>query len=200
MFHHCPFWGLAAFWDSEKNITYAFLHCISEDDRESIPRLKRYLTESAPLATHPLLLPILIMDLETNSTLVDDEHWTTEIKKVERETRQEPNSANPVGLLNLHLSSIVQRMNGASIFLSLIERESEAVLLHLDEARRMVSELQSTSLRLGQSSIMLIRRIGFLVNTKELTLSATKSATAKPDATSFCMFPVMEFPDCPSWC
>jgi hypothetical protein len=164
MFHHCPFWGLAAFWDSEKNITYAFLHCISEVDRESIPCLKRYLTESAPLSMHPMLLPVLIMDLETNSTLVDDEHWTTEIKKVERETRQEPNATKPVGSLDLDLPSIVQRMNAASVFLSLIERESEAVLLHLDQARRMVSQLQSTLPRFKQSSLMLIGHIEFLVN------------------------------------
>jgi hypothetical protein len=167
MFHHCPFWGLAAFWDSEKNITYAFLHCISEVDRESIPRFKRFLTESAPLAMHPMLLPVLIMDLETNSTLVDDEHWTTEIKKVERETRQEPGTTKPVGSLDIDLPSIVQRMNGASVFLSLIERESEAVLLHLNQARRMVSDLQSTSPRLRQSSIMLIRHIEFLVNSRK---------------------------------
>jgi hypothetical protein len=167
MFHHCPFWGLAAFWDPEKNITYAFLQCISEDDRESIPRFKHFLTESAPLTMHPLLLPVLIMDLETNSTLVDDEHWTTEIKKVEQETRQEPNAAKPIGSLDLDLPSIVQRMNAASVFLSLIERESEAVLLHLDEARRMVSELLSTSPRLEQSSIMLIRHIEFLVNSRK---------------------------------
>jgi hypothetical protein len=167
MFQHCPFWGLAAFWDAEKNITYAFLHCISEVDRESIPRFKRFLTELAPWAMHPMVLPVLIMDLETNSTLVDDEHWTTEIKKVERETRQEPDAAKVVGSLDLDLPSIVQRMNAASVFLSLIERESEAVLLHLDQARRMVSDLQSTSPRLRQSSIMLIRHIEFLVNSRK---------------------------------
>ena len=111
-----------------------------------------------------MLLPVLIMDLETNSTLVDDEHWTTEIKKVERETRQEPNATKPVGSLDLDLPSIVQRMNAASVFLSLIERESEAVLLHLDQARRMVSQLQSTLPRFKQSSLMLIGHIEFLVN------------------------------------
>jgi hypothetical protein len=167
MFHHCPFWGLAAFWDPGKNITYAFLHCISEDDRESIPRFKRFLTESAPLIIHPILLPVLIMDLETNSTLADDEHWTTEIMKVERETRQEPNTTKSTHSLDLDLPSIIQRMNAASVFLSLIERESETVLLHLDQAGRMVSDLQSTSPRLGQSSIILIRHIEFLVNSRK---------------------------------
>lgn len=167
MFHHCPFWGLAAFWDSEKNVTCAFLHCVSESDRESIPRLKRFLTKSAPLAKHPLLLPILIMDMETNLTLGDDERWTTDINKVEQETRQTPNASKTVDPLDLDLPSIVQRLNGASVFLSLIERESEAVLLHLDQARKMISDLHSTSPNLRQASKILMRHIEFLVNSRK---------------------------------
>ena len=167
MFHHCPFWGLAASWDSEKNVTYAFLHCVSEPDRESIPRLKRFITKSAPLTMHPLLLPILIMDMETNLTLEDDKRWTTDINKVEQETRQTPNVSKPVDPLDLDLPSIVQQMNGASVFLSLIERESEAVLLHLDQARKMISDLHSTSPRLRQASKILMRQIEFLVNSRK---------------------------------
>jgi hypothetical protein len=167
MFHHCPFWCVAAFWDSEKSITYAFLHCTSEPDRESIPRIKRFLAKLIQLAMHPMLLPILIMELETDLTLGDDEGWTAEIKKIENETRQEPNAAKTVDPLGLDLPSIVQRLNACSVFLSLIERESEAVLLHLDQARKLISDLQSISPSLRQSSNMLIRHIDFLINSRK---------------------------------
>jgi hypothetical protein len=142
-----------------ENITYAFLHCTSEPDRESIPRIKRFLTKLIPLAMHPMLLQILIMDLETDLTLGDDEGWMTEIKKVENGTRQKPNAAKSLDLLDLDLPSIVQRLNGCSVFLSLNERESETVLLHLDQARRVISDLELTSPTLRQSSNMLIRHI-----------------------------------------
>jgi hypothetical protein len=168
MFHHCPFWALATVWDSEKNTTYALLHCTSEPDRESIPRLKSFLTKTAPQYMHPLLLPILIMDLETTLTLNDDEGWMSEINEIEEETRQKPNiAAKPVNPLELDLPSLVQRLNGCSVFLSLIERESEAVLLHLEQARSMISELQSASLSLRQSGKGLIRHIDFLANSRK---------------------------------
>jgi hypothetical protein len=108
---------------------------------------------------HPMLLQILIMDLETDLTLGDDEGWMTEIKKVENGTRQKPNAAKSLDLLDLDLPSIVQRLNGCSVFLSLNERESETVLLHLDQARRVISDLELTSPTLRQSSNMLIRHI-----------------------------------------
>lgn len=117
-----------------------------------------------------MLLPLLIMDLETNLTLRDDEHWTGEIQKVENETKQRPYNDNKtsktVDLLDLDLYSIVQRLNRCSVFLSLIERESEVVMLQLDQARGMISDLQSTSLRLGESSRTLIRHVDFLINSR----------------------------------
>jgi hypothetical protein len=168
MFHHCPFWALAAAWHPEKNITYAFLHCTSDTERESIPRLKRFITKTTPQYMHPILLPIIIMDLETALTLNDDEAWTSEINDIEEETRQKPNSVPKT--LNPHeldLSSIIQRMNGCSVFLSLIERESEAVLLHLEQARRMILELQSMSAALRQPTKGLLSHIDFLVNSRK---------------------------------
>src|SRR5436190_23314087 len=108
MFHHKPFWCVAASWDPESSITYAFLHCISDPEEESVPRIKRFLTKMAPLAMHPMLLPVLIMDLETNLTLRDDEYWTGEINEVENETRQRPYDAKTVDPLDLDLPPIVQ--------------------------------------------------------------------------------------------
>jgi hypothetical protein len=142
LFHHCPFWALAAFWDSEKNISYAFLQCTEESGRSSIPRLERFLAKSAPQDLHPLLVPVLIMDLETNLTLVDNERWTIEINNAESETGQEPDrTTKTLDPFSLDLPGIVQRLNACSIFLSLIEEESELVLLHLDQALNMVSNL-----------------------------------------------------------
>jgi hypothetical protein len=168
LFHHCPFWALAAFWDSEKNITYAFLQCTEASDRDSIPRLKRFLAKSAPQALHPLLVPVLIMDLETNLTLADDERWTTEINNVESETGQEPDrTTKTLDPFGLDLPGIVQRLNGCSVFLSLIERESEVVLLHLDQALNMISDLQSMSPNLRQSSNQLTRHVDFLISSRK---------------------------------
>jgi hypothetical protein len=167
MFHHNPFWCVAASWDPERSITCAFLHCTSNPEFESIPRIKRFLTKTAPLAMHPMLLPVLIIDLETNLTLRDDESWTSEINQVENETRQRPYDTKTVEPLDLDLPSIVQRLNGCSIFLSLIERESEAVLLHLDQARRVISDLQSTSPRLEKPTRALIRHVDFLINSRK---------------------------------
>ncbi|KAI9869101.1 MAG: hypothetical protein M1813_002925 [Trichoglossum hirsutum] len=167
MFHHCPFWCVAASWDPERNITYAFMHCTSEPDRGSIPRIKRFLTGVAPRVMHPILLPLLIMDMETDLTLGDDEDWTLEINKIENETRQAPRVAQAVDPLDLDLPSIVQRLNGCSVFLSLIERESEAVLLHLDQARGMILSLESDLPGHKKSTDMLIRYIDFMINSRK---------------------------------
>jgi len=108
------------------------------------------------------------MDLETTLTLNDDESWTSEINDIEEETRQKPNiAAKPLDPHGLDLPSIIQRLNGCSIFLSLIERESEAVLLHLEQARSMISDFQSTTPRLKQSSKGLARHVDFLVNSRK---------------------------------
>lgn len=163
LFHHCPFWALAAFWDSEKNITYAFLQCDPGPNRDSIPRLKRFLAKSAPQALHPLLVPVLIMDLETNLTLRDDERWTAEIRNVELETGQEPDCRAKT----LDPFDLVQRLNGCSGFLSLIERESEVVLLHLDQALNMISDLQSMSPNLRKSSNQLTGLVNFLISSRK---------------------------------
>jgi len=168
MFHHSPFWSLAAFWDPSTNITYAFLHCTSDPEEDSTPRLKHFLTESAPHSLHPLLLPLLIMDLETNLTLRDEEEYTRDINSIEEETKQAPGtSATPVNSLDLDLPLTVQRLNGCSIFLSLIERESAAVLLHLETLRSMTSELHSSNPKLATSGKRLLMHVDFLTNSRK---------------------------------
>ncbi|PMD16206.1 hypothetical protein NA56DRAFT_753304 [Hyaloscypha hepaticicola] len=168
MFHHCPFWALAAAWNPEKNITYAILHCTSNTEQGYIPHLKRFLNKTMPQYMHPILLPVINMDLETALTLNDDEAWTSEINDIEEETRQKPNYVpKPLNPHELDLFSIIQRLNGCSVFLFLIERESEAVLLHLEQARRVILELQSMSAALRHATNGLISHIDFLVNSRK---------------------------------
>jgi len=107
------------------------------------------------------------MDMETDLTLGDDEDLTLEINKIENETRQAPRVAQAVDPLDLDLPSIVQRLNGGSVFLSLIERESEAVLLHLDQARGMILSLESDSPGHKKSTDVLIRYIDFMINSRK---------------------------------
>ena len=166
VFHHLPFWFVAASWDCERNITYAYLHCTSESSEESIPRIKRFITQMASYALHPLLLPVLIMDLETNLTLREDGRWTREINEIEKETRQRPYDSEAVDPLNLNLSSIMQRLNGCSVFLSLIEQESEVMLLHLNQVHEIL-DVQLTSLILGNPSRTLTKHVEFLINSRK---------------------------------
>jgi hypothetical protein len=112
--------------------------------------------------------------LETNLTLRDDEVWTGVVREIENETRQEPRGGQRVDPFDLDLPSIVQRLNGCSVFLSLIERESEAVLIHLDHARRIISELQCACL--DRSTRLLDRHIDFLIESRRNLLLRLQNA------------------------
>ena len=131
------------------------------------------------------------MDLETNLTLGDDERWTTEINDIESETGQNPNCATkPLDPFGLDLPSIVQRLNGCSVFLSLIERESEVVLLHLEQALNMIPDLHSISPNIRKSSNFLTRHVKFLIiSRRNFVLETPKSAAAKSNPISLRMFP-----------
>jgi hypothetical protein len=132
-----------------------------------MPRLKHFLTENILQAIHPMLLPILIMDLETTSTLNDDEYWTGLMQEVESETRQRAKDSEIVDPFDLDLPSIVQRLNGCSYFLSLIERESEAVLLHLRQTRDAISDLQIKSPSFETETRTLTRHVDFLIESRK---------------------------------
>ena len=117
MFHHCPFW--------HPRIRREILHT------PTCTALQNQMKNPFPLSNasspgwlrilHPLLLPVLIMDLETNLALRDDGRWTREINEIEDETGRRLYDSEVVNPLNLDLSSIMQRLNGCSVFLSLIE-------------------------------------------------------------------------------
>lgn len=170
MFNHNPFWCLAASWDPKTRITYAFLHCTSDPKEECIPHIKQFLARVPQHATQPMLLPVLIMDLETNLTLHDDEDWTNVVLDIEEKTRQRPRESEQLDPRSLDLPLIVQKLNGCSVFLSLIERESEAVLLHLELARKITLSLQAAPPGHEELTRKLIMHIDFLVESRKNVL------------------------------
>jgi hypothetical protein len=167
MFHNSPFLLLAVSWDPESRTTYAFLHLASNPDQDYMPHMKRFLTENILQAIHPMLLPILITDSETTATLNDDEYWTSLMQEVESETRQRARDSEIVDPFDLDLPSIVQRLNGCSYFLSLIERESEAVLLHLRQTRDAISDLHIKSPNFETETRTLTRHVDFLIESRK---------------------------------
>ena len=148
-------------------MTYALMHCAADVKRDYISAIKQVLIKTTFREMHPLLLPVLIMDLETNGTLLDDVYWTGRIKDIERNTGQRPRDTSTVGPLDLDLASIVQQLNGASVFLSVIERESETVLLHLSQAKKVISDLQSKYPSLEEASCYLMPQLDFLINSRK---------------------------------
>ena len=167
MFHHSPILFLATSWDPIRNITYALLHCAADPDREYMSRIKSFLTTNPQQASHPILLPVLIMDLETDSTLLDDEGWTSDLVDVERETGQRAGFDEIVDLAKLDLPSIVKQMNACSQFVSLVDRESEAVLHHLRQAREAISDIQTRRPDLEGVSHTLTRHVEFLIESRK---------------------------------
>ena len=167
MFHHQPLLFLAASWDPQRMITYAFLHCAANPDREYMPSIKRFVTTNPQLAFHPMLIPLLIMDLETDSTLGDDQEWTSIMFQIEIKTQQRPSYTETVDPLDLDLASIVQQLNGCSSFVTLIGRETEAVLIHLRQVREAISDLQIRSPGLEVVSRTLIKHVDFLTESRK---------------------------------
>jgi hypothetical protein len=139
------------------------MHCTADPEREYISAIKQALAEMPPRGTLPMLLPILIVDLETNGTLIDDEEHTETIQDIENQTKRGLPETNPVAVQSLYLPSIVQRLNRASIFLSLIENESEMVLLQLAQMRKALLDLQSKHSSLTEPSRSLMQQVDFLV-------------------------------------
>ena len=158
---------MAASWDPERKITYAFMQLCANPDREYIPRIRSYLISNPRLAKHPMVLPTLTMDLETTATLADDQGWTQVVQEVEHETGQRPGDFRVVDPLEINLPSIVQRLNGCSCFLSLIERESEAVLLHLTQTRQAILDLQDNGQHFGGVTSTLVRHVDFLTESRK---------------------------------
>jgi hypothetical protein len=151
LFHHYPFYIMAASWDHSTNTTYAYLHCRASLEFQCIPPVREFLLKTADSNMHPILLPVLIMDLETDATMGDDDHRTSQIGDMESETDKEEHE-----LLELDLAAIVRRLDQSIVFLSKIERECQVVLLHLEKALKMISD----AARLSASGYMITEQAG----------------------------------------
>jgi hypothetical protein len=162
LFHHYPFYTIAASWDPKSNITHAYLHCRAPADFQCISLYKEFLIRTATSSLHPVLLPVLVMDLETDGTLRDDEEWTSEISDIEDETSEEE-----LDVLELNLSAIMQRLNAGSVFLSKIERECETVLLHLEKAQKMILDVLDLSSIMQRPGNVLMKHVTHLVDSRK---------------------------------
>ena len=107
----------------------------------------RYLKSTAPLVLHLLLLPIIIMDLETSLSLRDCQQWRAELGALEEVTGQNPMDLNSSESwqsqkndpLDLDLGLLMRRMNACSVFMRLIQRECEGVLEQLAQVREALA-------------------------------------------------------------
>lgn len=85
-------------------------------------------------------------------------------KSMKSKPRQDiPYDSEAVDLLNLDLSLIMQRLKGCNAFLSLIELQSKAVLLHLNQVHDIL-DLQLMPVILGNPSRTLTKHVEFLIN------------------------------------
>jgi hypothetical protein len=145
-------------------MTYAYLQCKSDPEEQSMNRLKKYLTTLAPTALHPLMIPVIIMDLETDLTLRDDTVYHEMISNIEDNTGGD---VPALDVFALDLPMIVSQLNRASVFVSKIERECETTLLHMDKARVMILAIQDLRPNLEKQSRRLIRHVDLLLQSRK---------------------------------
>jgi hypothetical protein len=156
MFHHQPFWLMAASYDPETKVTCAFLHCTADPDEKCIERITKYIKRMASLAPEPLLLPILIIDLETNLTMRDDQQYTQLLGDI-------THTDEIARLVPAKLSEISAQLKGAAIFLSLIEREGHSVMTQLQDIQ---TELQPSWYRRDTPQQLLVH-LKFLISSRK---------------------------------
>jgi hypothetical protein len=87
-FHYLPFRAVAASYDSTTKTTYALRHCEASPDFRSIERLKQYLSSLAPLEMHPMMLPVVIIDMATSLALGTFANTGSSLPVIEAETGQ----------------------------------------------------------------------------------------------------------------
>ena len=174
LFRHSPFWSAAGSYNPASKTTHVLLDCKASASAKSIERLKSYLKSMAVLAMHPLALPLLIIDLETTLTMVDCQQWLTELQKLERETGQRPHGTmeyRPVDPLEIDFPKVVKELNACSVFVRLIERESECVLEQLRVMRITIDELEAQQipqpcLQMQNAAKRLRRQVDFLTTSR----------------------------------
>lgn len=95
---------------------------------------------------HPLLLPIIIADLETNLTLRDCEEWKGELDHLEQVTEkhvlcEQISSSSPADGEKMDPVTLMQKLNACSVFIRIIERECDGVLEQLPRIQYAIGEV-----------------------------------------------------------
>lgn len=169
MFRHGPYWRVAASYDYNTNVTYALLNCKAAVDEECITRFVSFLKNICTDECHPLLLPVIIIDLETNLTFRDDQGYTDVVDDIEQETHQcasyDDNDLPDESTLDL--PSIIHRANKILQFLSLIDRETHVTLRQLKVIQREVKDGRDQLMKEKLSTSGLLDHVQFLIDSRE---------------------------------
>lgn len=133
---------------------------------------------------YPLILPIIIADLETSLTLRDCEQWKEELDELEQATEknllcEQTSSPSPSDGEKMDPVTLIQKLNACSVFIRIIERESDGVLEQRPSIKDAIGEAAQwwrTAESIGEvfSQEMRIQRklrahIEFLVSSRRLT-------------------------------
>ena len=175
---------MAASYDPVTKTTNALLHCEFSAGYDSIGRFKQYIKSMAG-QMHPLMLPVMIVDMETSNALGTFANAGSSLRKIEAETGQ---SALITGVGNetvsvddplaLDLVSLVNRLCRCSSDVRVSEKDSEVVLEHLQVIRSAIDEVASgvppfssdAYEHLEPSSGKLRRHIDYLISSRKILL------------------------------
>ena len=183
-FHFLPFWSMAVSYDPVTKTTNALLHCEYCAGFDSIGRFKRYVKSMAG-HMHPMMLPVMIIDMDTSLALGTFANAGSRLRKIEAETGQnalmsglETKSVSSGDPLALDLLSLVNRLSRCSADVRVSEKDSEVVLEHLRLILRDINEMASGAPpfsanayeHLQSSSIQLRRHVDYLISSRKILL------------------------------
>ena len=175
---------MAASYNPVTKTTNALLHCEYSAGFDSIGRFKQYIKSMAG-QMHPLMLPVMIIDMDTSLALGTFANAGSSLRKIEAETGQNALIAG-VGNesvlvddpLALDLLSLVNRLSRCSSDVRVSEKDSEVVLEHLKLIRSTVDEVVSgvppfspdVYEHLLSSSIQVRRHVDYLISSRKILL------------------------------
>jgi hypothetical protein len=175
---------MAASYDPVTKTTHALLHCEYSEGFDSILRFKQYIKSMAG-QMHPLMLPVMIIDMGTSLALGTFANAGSSLRSIEAETGQSAlitgvgnESVSVDDPLALDLVSLVHRLSKCSSDVRVSGKDSEVVLLHLQLIRSTIDEVasgvppfSSTAYEhLQSSSIQVRRHVDYLINSRKILL------------------------------
>jgi hypothetical protein len=175
---------MAASYDPVTNTTNALVHCEYSAGYDSIGRFKQYIKSMAG-QMHPLMLPVMIVDMETSNALGTFANAGSSLRKIEAETGQnalitdvENETVSCDDPLALDLVSLVNRLCRCSSDVRVSEKDSEVVLEYLKLIRAVIDEVTSgvppfssdAYEHLQSSSRYLRRQVDYLISSRKILL------------------------------